>query len=326
MSKRKINQQQQRRIENKQSKLLATPELNALVIANHGKNLEVENTSAEIIQCTKRQHLGAIVPGDRVLWQMDPATQSGVVVAIEPRRNLLSRPDSRGELHAVAANIDQMFIIIAPTPAPQPTTVDRYLIAAELQDIQPIVVLNKEDLLPNDPQQKELLMLTTEYARLGIDTIIISAKQQKNIATLQDKLIGKTSVFVGQSGVGKSSIISILLPDHEVKTGDLSVLNQQGKHTTTTTRLYHLPNNAGNIVDSPGIREFPLWPMEAAELARGFIELRPLLGECKFRNCIHVKEPGCALINAADNGKIATFRLQSYQKILADMPPKNHFK
>lgn len=324
MSKRKISQQQQRRITTKQATLLTSEELSGLVIAHHGQSLEVEDANGAVIICKKRQHLGPIVPGDRVKWQSDPNVQpdakaTGVVAAIEPRTSLLSRPDTRDNLHAVAANVDQLFIIIAPTPAPNLTTIDRYLIAALEQNIDAILVLNKEDLLPNVPQQQKLKELLHTYDQIGVPTLIVSAKKLQHLDLIRAKMTNKTSVFVGQSGVGKSSIIEALVPDVKIRTGEISALTELGKHTTTTTRLYHQADLNADIIDSPGMREFPLWKIEPLTLAYGFIEFRPFLGECKFRNCIHTNEPGCALINAADNGKISRTRLASYQKIYSEM-------
>lgn len=324
MSKRKINQQQKRRIVANQAKKLDTPELTGLVLAHYGTSLDIEDSAGSTIACSKRQNLGVIVPGDRVIWQMDIENNTGVVVAIEPRTTLLSRPDARGQLHAVAANVDQMFIVIAPSPAPSQTTVDRYLIAAQLQNITPILILNKQDLLSTDPKQQELLDFCKQYTHIGVDTIMLSAKEKQNLDQLIERLNNKISILVGQSGVGKSSLISNLLPQHDIKIGELCTLAKHGRHTTTTARLYHLQNQTGSIIDSPGIREFPLWQMEPAELASGFVEFKPFLNECKFRNCKHINEPGCALLNAIQSGKISETRLLSYQKILSGMHSKNN--
>lgn len=318
MTKRKINQQQQRRIAAKQAQLLDTEALSGLVIAHHGQSLEIEADDDAIVICNKRQNLGPIVPGDQVKWQKDPNTDGGVVVAIEPRKTLLSRPDARGNLHAVAANIDQMFIVVAPAPAPNQTTIDRYILAADADHIEPIIILNKEDLLP-DQDQNALVALIDVYKQINIKTLVISAKKLQHLCLLHAAMENKTSVFVGQSGVGKSSIIATLLPGQNIKIGEISENIKQGKHTTTTTRLYHLPQLNANLIDSPGMREFPLWKLEAATLAQGFVEFRPFLHECKFRNCQHRNEPGCALTAAVNAGKIAPTRLASYQKILADM-------
>lgn len=319
MTKRKLTNQQQRRVAEKQAKILDTPQQSGLVIAHYGKQLEVEDQNGQIILCNKRQNLGTIVVGDTVFWQLDPSENAGVIIAIQPRTTLLSRPDARGILHAVAANVDQMFIIIAPTPAPSLTTIDRYLVAATYQKITPIIVLNKEDLLPHDPLAQELLNVLALYERINITCMIISAKEKQHLNLVHEKLSDKISVFVGQSGVGKSSIIATLLPDLDIKTGDLSTLGKHGKHTTTTARLYHVPNLHAKIIDSPGIREFPLWKMDAETLAHGFVEFRTFTQQCKFRNCNHVNEPGCALIEAVHAGKISPSRLQSYHKISAEM-------
>lgn len=319
MSKRKINQQQQRRVADKQSKQLNTPKSSGLVIAHHGYTVEVEAIDGTIYTCNKRQHLGPIVPGDRIKWQLDPVSGTGIVTAVEPRYSLLSRPDDRDMLHAVAANVDQICIVIAPTPAPNQTTIDRYLIAATNQNISAILVFNKADLLPLDSQKQELLELLEIYKNIGITTIIVSAQQQQHLDSLYEQLANKTSVVVGQSGVGKSSLIATLLPEIAIRTGALTLQTQQGKHTTTNARLYHLPHMHGSIIDSPGMREFPLWKLEVADLAYGFIEFRPYLNDCKYRNCSHLHEPNCGLNNAVDNGKISSKRLASYQKIISEM-------
>lgn len=318
MSKRKINQQQQRRIEAKQAQILDSEELSGLVIAHFGKKLEIE-AAGESVQCDKRQNLGVLVPGDIVRWHKEASTTKGVVVAIEPRKTLLSRPDSRGNLHAVAANVDQMFIVSAPIPAPQQTTIDRYLLAAASSNIEPVIILNKEDLLGEIDAANPIRELLAIYKSIGIRTLLISAKKHQHLDELKMALTGKTSVFVGQSGVGKSSIISTLLPDLDIKVGAIADSIAQGKHTTTTARLYHLNELDAQIIDSPGMREFPLWKADPATIAAGFIEFRPFLHECKFRNCRHVQEPGCALLKAAETGKISPTRLASYQRILADM-------
>jgi ribosome biogenesis GTPase len=319
MSKRKITQQQQRRIAEKQARILDTSTAEpGLVIAHHGKSLEVEDNNGKVIICKKRQHLGPIVPGDWIKWQLENGSEDGVAIAIEPRISLLSRPGHRNAEHAVAANIQQMFIVIAPTPAPNQTTVDRYLLAAELQNIRPILILNKEDLLDNIPDREQIMQFIKLYKDIGVTTLMISAKKHQHLDELYTYIDGNTNVFVGQSGVGKSSIISTLLPEAAIKTGELSNIDL-GSHTTTTARLYHLPQLHGDIIDSPGMREFPLWQQDLNTIASGFVEFKPFLHNCKYRNCLHVHEPGCALRQAAEEGKISSIRLASYQKILAEM-------
>lgn len=324
MGKRKINDQQQRRIANKQAMLLNTNELSGLVIAHHGQNIEVEDVTTGIIyMCKKRQHLGNIVPGDLVKWQVNTETKNGVVIAIDQRTSLLTRPDSRGNPHALAANVDNMFIIIAPTPSPQQTTIDRYLIAAQQQNVTPILVLNKEDLLSLELTQNNLIELLDIYNKIGIKTLIVSAKKNINIQAIRMEMTNKTSVFVGQSGTGKSSIIAIFLPLANIKTAEAE-LHAHGCHTTTSARLYHVNDLQANVIDSPGIREFPLWHLNPATLAQEFVEFVPFLNDCKFRNCMHNNEPHCGLLIASHNGNISPTRLASYQKILAGMNQKHN--
>lgn len=315
MTKRKITQQQQRRIKAKQAEILDTDIQSGLVIAHFGQSLEIEDDNGQSIMCKKRQNLGAVVPGDRVKWQAD--TQNGVIVAIEPRKSLLSRPDARDNLHAVAANIDQMFIVIAPEPSPNQTTIDRYLLAAAAAGIKPVIILNKEDLLGE--VNNKLLELLQIYKDLGIENMVISAKHMQHFSALDETMQHKTSVFVGQSGVGKSSILAKILPSHDIKIGAIADSIKQGKHTTTTARLYHVEQFHADIIDSPGIREFPLWKLDQKALAEGFVEFRPFLQECKFRNCQHLKEPHCAIAQAVSNGQISEERFTSYQKILTHM-------
>lgn len=316
MNKRKITHQQQRRIAKRQLELSDAEELTGLVIANHGQNIEIETTPDNIVLCKQRRHLGAIVPGDVVTWQPVKNTTTGVVTTIKPRSSLLSRPDLRGILHAVAANIQQMLIIFAPEPAPNLCTIDRYLISAMQHNIEPILILNKMDILNDTNKQLEIMQLVNYYQQIGIKTLMVSVKQAPHINTLYPLMTNKNNVVVGQSGVGKSSIISHILPTIPIKVAAISTTH--GKHTTTNARLYHLPHG-GNIIDSPGMREFPLWNIDLNTLAATFIEFRPFLNDCHFRNCLHRNEPGCGLIKAVEQGKISPLRLSSYQKILTSM-------
>ena len=329
MSKRKITKHQRRRIEARQAKYLSeavdaaeisnVEEKQGLVVAHHGKNLEIETSDGQQVVCRKRQHLGSLVPGDRVSWRPEKEGETGVVLARMPRTTLLSRPNSRGQLHAVASNIDQVFVVIAPKPQPSQTTVDRYLLATEVASITPIVILNKSDLLSAPILSDPVFTFFQQYQNLGYTTLQICNKTGEGITKLSALLQDKISVFVGQSGVGKSSIISSVLPEETIKVGKLSTLGEHGKHTTTTARLYHFSGQSGSLIDSPGIREFPLWPIEPRELANGFIEFRPFLGYCKFRNCLHQNEKGCALLEGLNQGKITADRLNSYQKLLVSM-------
>jgi len=217
-------------------------------------------------------------------------------------------------LKAVAANIDQMLIVIACQPEPQPNLIDRYLVAAELMNIRPVMVLNKADLI-TDQSKDQFDVLLNRYASLGyrIEKIISSRHQASELAGLPNLVNQRTSIVVGQSGVGKSSLINTLLPNAELDVGDLSHATGEGTHTTTKAKLFHLPCG-GQLIDSPGIRDFSLWHIDILQLQQGFVEIAERLGTCKFRNCTHEGEPGCAILVAVSNGEITRERFNSYKR------------
>ncbi|MDL2190178.1 small ribosomal subunit biogenesis GTPase RsgA [Cobetia sp. LC6] len=333
MSKRKLSRQQQWRIEKVQAertkraekretqdrdKLDAGeygPEQHGRVIAHYGRSLEVESESGSLHRCHLRANLETLVTGDRVIWR-EASDASGVVVARGARTTELERPDMRGVLKPVAANIDQILIVFAAEPAPQPNLIDRYLIAAEATGITPVLVLNKVDLLPESGG--ELRDLLARYEALGYEVVACTTRGESGLDALKAQLSDRTSVFVGQSGVGKSSLIGMLLPREEVRVGPLSAESRQGMHTTTTAWLYHMPDG-GDLIDSPGIREFGLVHLTPEQVTDGFREFHDYLGYCRFRDCKHEKEPGCALLKAVDNGEIGRVRFESYKKILLSL-------
>lgn len=290
-------------------------EQTGLVIAHYGNQVDVEcrqgEKTGEIIRCHLRANLPSLVTGDDVVWR--DGNPTGVVEAGLPRRSELSRPDSHGQLRPIAANIDYIVIVIAPRPEPHANLIDRYLVAAESVAIEPLILLNKTDLLDasNQAQIDELLSI---YPQIGYRVLRASTKDQHGLAQLEAVLDQRTSVFVGQSGVGKSSLINQLLPGVDLKVGDLSQGSAKGTHTTTTAKLFHFPNG-GDIVDSPGIREFGLWHMTREQVLQGFREFRPFLGQCRFRDCRHSGEPGCELEAALQRGAISRRRLESFDII-----------
>lgn len=296
------------------------PEQQGLVIAHYGTQVEVEALQGEqqgiSCRCHLRANLESIVTGDRVVWR-DADGETGVIVARSQRSSELVRPDAGGRLRAVAANIDRIFIVLAPQPFTPQGLIDRYLVAAETVAIQPMLLINKSDLLSGELKQK-MADLTDLYRNIGYQTITTSTKNEGELTSLKEHLTGHTSIFVGQSGVGKSSLVNQLLPDANLRTATLSEATGKGTHTTTTACLYHLPMG-GDIIDSPGIREFGLEHINEQELIEGFIEFRPFLGQCKFRDCRHLKEPGCALRQAVEEGQIDSRRMSSYQSIVASL-------
>lgn len=296
------------------------------VAAHFGRSLEVEFIDGDSVsrhRCHLRANLEGLVTGDAVIWR-EASDGSGVVVARGERISVLERPDLHGQLRPVAANIDQILIVVAVEPEPHPGLIDRYLVAAENTGIPPALVLNKSDLLP--AEGGELREMLARYGDLGYPLIEASARGDNGLDALHAQLTDRTSVFVGQSGVGKSSLIDKLLPDETLRIGALSADTRKGKHTTTTARLYPLPEGGvagrpreGDLIDSPGIREFGLWHLDERELADGFIEFRPYIGRCRFRDCRHRQEPGCALLDAVERGEIHPQRFASFQRIRDDI-------
>lgn len=290
-----------------------------LVVAHFGMQVGVVAVNAQhaggpLMRCSLRANLPALVTGDQVVWCAQ-GTDSGVVVAQLSRRSILSRPDARQVLKPVAANVDRIVVVIAPVPQAQSYLIDRYLVAAAHAGIEPLLLLNKADLLAAAPQaMQEILSL---YRQLGYPVLEVSARQAIGMQELSQQLQGCVSVFVGQSGVGKSSLMNALLPGLQARVGALSEGSHLGMHTTTRTELFHLPAG-GAVIDSPGIREFGLSHVSRSVIEAGFIEFAELLGRCRFRDCAHAQEPGCALLHALDIGTIHPQRMASYRQMLGD--------
>lgn len=300
-------------------------EQSGLVIAHFGVLIEVEALDGEqagqVFRCNRRSNLPALVTGDRVVWR--PGNQqNGVIVALLPRHSELCRPDMRGQLKPVAANIDQIVIVFAPLPHPHANLIDRYLIAAEHAGIRPLLLLNKADLL-DEHNSAHIDRLLATYRQLDYPLLEVSAQDGAGMDELRQRLDDRVSVFVGQSGVGKSSLVNSLLPGIDTRVGALSEQTGKGTHTTTTARLFHFPNG-GELVDSPGIREFGLGHVSRQTIEEGFIEFRPLLGHCRFRDCKHDREPGCALLAALADGRIQEQRMHSYRHIIASLPQDSY--
>jgi ribosome biogenesis GTPase len=286
-------------------------EQEGLLTAHFGAIAEVENTSGSVIRCHLRKNAEPVITGDRV-WYSQEKDGTGIIMGHLPRTSLLARPDHR-KMKLVAANVDKMLIVTAPPPILAEYLLDRYIVTAEHLGLEPIIILNKTDLLTEETRSSVLLRLSA-YEKIGYRVIYSSALTQEGLPELENHLRNATSVFVGPSGVGKSSLISSLIPEEIIRVGETS-LNGLGKHTTTMTRLYHLPLG-GNLIDSPGVREFSLGQMSKEDILQGFVEFQPFLSHCKFRNCSHVNEQDCAVQHAVENGQIATKRFESFKEMM----------
>ncbi|MDN6072656.1 MAG: small ribosomal subunit biogenesis GTPase RsgA [Enterobacterales bacterium] len=332
MSKNKLSKGQQRRVQaNHQRRLTKTdnrPELDdslfgepqeGIVVSRFGKHADVEAADGTQHRCNIRRTIRSLVTGDRVVWRSgaQPGVK-GIVEAVHERTSMLTRPDFYDGLKPIAANIDQIVIVSAILPELSLNIIDRYLVACETLEIEPLIVLNKIDLL-DEEGRKFVEEAMDIYRHIGYRVLMVSSHSQEGIAELQNALTDRISIFASQSGVGKSSLLNALLPElNPILVGAVSDNSGLGQHTTTAARLYHFPQG-GDIIDSPGIREFGLWHLDPEQVTLGFIEFRKYLGGCKFRDCKHDNDPGCALREAAENGEIAEERFDNYHRILESM-------
>lgn len=297
----------------KRTKQATTTIQTGLVVSYFGNSVAVEVEDGQVFQCHLKRNQELPVVGDKVKWQIETG-QTGIITAIEPRRSQLLRGDGyKKNKKPIAANVDLIAIVMAPPPVLSEYLLDRYLIAAELLHIPALIILNKIDLLGEQDKNKVSARLDV-YRRIGYTIVFSSALSQAGLIDLGQYLKNKTAVLVGPSGVGKSSIIAHFTEGESVRIGSVSDKGL-GKHTTTVTRLYHLAEG-GQLIDSPGVREFNLWKINKEELLLGFKEFQPFKNGCKFRDCQHIVEPGCAVQAAVTEGKIAKERYANYQTLM----------
>lgn len=283
-----------------------------VVVASFGRQYKVELAGSGLISCVTRGRRSAIACGDRVgITATGPG--QGVIETVEPRASLFYRSDIQRE-KLIAANVTQIVIVLA-APDFHPELLDRCLAAAEHAAIRALIVLNKMDLASSAAALQSLDL----YRALGYEILPLAAKI--DLAPLRTQLSGRTSVLVGQSGMGKSTIINRLLPDAAARVGALSEAHGSGRHTTTSAQLYHL-DAASHIIDSPGLQEFGLHHLSPQDLEHAFTEFRPFTGQCKFNDCKHLSEPGCAISAAAERAEIHPQRVESYRKLVSQLMRK----
>lgn len=277
-----------------------------LVVASYGKRYGVELEDGTQISCVTRGKKNDLACGDQVEVKLTDKNE-GVVEKLHERTSLLFRSNAF-RTKTLAANVTQVVIVLATMPSFYEALLNRCLIAAEAAGIKALIVLNKCDLKDPSSALEQLKI----YQDLGYSVQALSAKQ--DIAPLRTWLKGQVSVLVGQSGMGKSTIVNALLPQSKVRTQEVSEVLDSGKHTTTAAHLYHLDAES-DLIDSPGLQEFGLNHLSLEELEQAFIEFRPYLGKCRFNNCKHIHEPDCAVMNAVQAGKISPSRLTAYQEL-----------
>lgn len=287
-------------------------EQQAIVTATFSRRMTVQllrdNTIGARIKGKRLQP----VCGDRVIVRPIPNEADWLITEILPRDNELSRPNNRGQAEVLAANMTFLCVVVADPPLPDWYIVDRYLCAAELMHVGAAIVFNKLDLV----QDGELLQRELQvFERIGYPTLQCSAKSGQNLDALALLLSQQVSIIVGQSGVGKSSLINRLIEDAAQKTAAVSTSSGEGKHTTVNSVMLPLPHG-GSVIDSPGVRDYAPATATAAEVLLGFREIVDAGQGCRFANCQHVREPACAVKAAVSNGAISERRYESYRRLL----------
>ncbi len=289
---------------------------NGLVVAHFGQQVLVEPPDRHrLFRCLLRPNDDPLAVGDRVLWCPGITVESpGRIASLLPRSSLLTRPHRQAHAKPVAANVDQLLVVMAALPEPSCRLIDQFLIAAQACSLTAILILNKMDLL--DAAQRNLLDV---YEQLGYHCVFTQANQSV-LNALPLLLQHTSSILLGPSGVGKSSLINALIPDAAQQIRAVSERSGLGQHTTTTARLFHL-NGEALLIDAPGIREFSLDLYSKNQIIEGYKEIAPLIGHCRFRNCQHLQEPGCALKEALANGQIHPSRFKNFMEFSAHATP-----
>jgi len=298
--------------------------MQGLVIKSTGSWYEVQTDEGRSIKCRIKgkfrtldiKTTNPVAVGDRVTIEPEPDQDTGLITDLEPRKNYIIRKSVNLSKQAqiIAANLDQAFLIVTlASPRTSLGFIDRFLVTAEAYDIPAKLIFNKLDLF--SAEGLDILEdYQSIYEQAGYPCYSVSALKATNLDQIKELLKDKVTLVSGHSGVGKSTLINALLPGHELKTGEISDWSDKGKHTTTFAEMFRLPFG-GYLIDTPGIRELGVFDIEKQELGRLFPEIRKLMGNCRFHNCRHINEPGCAVIDAIETGKLEPSRYDSYLSI-----------
>jgi len=290
-----------------------------LVVASHGRHCMVESTDGERRICHPRGKKSQVVVGDQVEWLH--STDEGTIEKILPRRNLFYRQDEI-RTKSFAANLDQVVILLAAEPEFSQMQLTRALIAAQAEHITPIIALNKSDLTDLFARALERL---APYTAMGYTVLQLAIKHGRS-DDLVERLQNKTSLILGPSGTGKSTLINQFIPNALVSTGEISHALNSGKHTTTSTNLYWVDvERTTALIDSPGFQEFGLHHIDAMQLAAYMPDFKPHVSECKFYNCTHLHEPGCGVQAAVASGEINASRYKLYGMLFAELTEPKHY-
>jgi len=282
------------------------------VVASHGRQVEIEDAAGRRIPCRLHGRRIAVVCGDDVQFGYDAGDAAqGIVYELVARRTTLARLAANGSAEPVVANLTQLVAVAAPRPAPDWFVVDRYLAGAAWSGIGALIAFNKAETQVAADDARELAV----YAAVGYRIVHTSTRGDPGIGTLAAELRGAVSVLVGQSGTGKSSLLNVLAPEARAVTQEISAATEEGRHTTTTSVLHRLATG-GDLIDSPGVRDYAPPLLAAREIASGFVELSAAAAGCRFQDCLHVTEPGCAVRAAVAAGTIHARRFESYRRLL----------
>ncbi|MGI9201670.1 MAG: ribosome small subunit-dependent GTPase A [Woeseiaceae bacterium] len=285
------------------------PSSEATIVATYSRRMQIRLSDKEIAGARIKGKRLKPVCGDKVIAEPIESESDWLITAIQPRANELSRPNMRGKVEVLAANIDLVIVVAAATPQPDWFIIDRYLCAAENMSADALVLFNKTD-ISSAPDE------FTDYARIGYDSLTCSASDGANIAQIGEQIDQRTAIMVGQSGVGKSSIINALTGSTAQRTATVSAKTSEGRHTTVNSEMLDTPGG-GRIIDSPGVRDFAPALTDGSQVLRGFREVESAGQECRFANCRHLREPHCAVKSGVESGSINPRRYESYRRLLA---------